>query len=69
MQAVEPRSPAARAGLADGDLLVRLADQPVGGIDELHRILRTQPAHVAIAAVVIRRGLRLELAITPSWSA
>ena len=69
VQAVEPRSPAARAGLADGDLLVRLADQPVGGIDELHRILRTQPAHVAIAAVVIRRGLRLELAITPSWSA
>ena len=69
VQSVEARSPAARAGLVDGDLLVRLADKPVGGIDELHRILRTQPADVAIAAVVIRRGLRVELAITPAWSA
>jgi len=69
VQAVEPRSPAARAGLADGDLLVRLADQPVGGIDELHRILRTLPADAPVAAVVIRRGLRVELTLTPSWSA
>jgi len=69
VQSVEPRSPAARGGLADGDLLVRIGDVPVGGIDELHRILRTLPADAPVAAVVIRRGLRVELTLTPSWSA
>ncbi len=69
VQSIEPRSPAARAGLVDGDLLVRLGDKPVGGIDELHRILRMQAAEVAVTAVVIRRGNRVEVSITPSWSA
>ncbi len=69
VQSIEPGGPAARAGLLDGDLLVRLCDKPVGGIDELHRILRTQPGDIATSAVVIRRGIRVELAITPAWSA
>jgi S1-C subfamily serine protease len=68
IQSVEPKGPAARAGLVDGDLLVQLADKPVGGVDELHRILRTLPAEAKATAVVIRRGTRLEVAITPALS-
>jgi S1-C subfamily serine protease len=69
IQAVEPGSPAARAGLVDGDLVVRFADKPVLGVDELHRILRTWMAGTQARITVIRRGARLDLDITPAWAA
>lgn len=69
IQSVEPNSPAARAGLVDGDLLVKFAGKPVVGVDELHRILRTWPAGMQARIVVIRRGARLDLDITPAWAA
>ncbi len=68
IQSVEPNSPASRAGLRDGDLLVRFADSTVGGIDELHRLLRSWPAGRPAAISVIRHGLRLALDITPVWA-
>jgi S1-C subfamily serine protease len=36
---VEEQSPAARAGLRDGDIIVEFAGQPVSGADDLHRLL------------------------------
>src|SRR5712664_3862120 len=36
---VEPDSPAERAGLREGDVIVEFAGQPVAGIDELHKLL------------------------------
>ncbi|MBV8760917.1 MAG: trypsin-like peptidase domain-containing protein [Deltaproteobacteria bacterium] len=69
IQAVEPGSPAARAGLVDGDLLVRFSEKPVESVDELHKILRGWQAGMAARMVVIRRGTRLELDITPVWAA
>jgi S1-C subfamily serine protease len=69
VQSVEPASPAARAGLVDGDLLVRFADKPVEGVDELHRILRNWVAGTQVRITVIRRGARLDLDITPAWAA
>ncbi len=62
---VEPRSPAARAGLADGDLIVGFAGAAVTSVDDLHRRLRSAPAGVAVALELIRRGGRLALSITP----
>lgn len=69
IQAVEPGSPAARAGLVDGDLLVKFADKPVESVDGLHRILRGWQAGLSARLVVIRRGARLDLDITPVWAA
>jgi S1-C subfamily serine protease len=66
VQSVEPDSPAARAGLRDGDLLVRLATIPLDGIDALHRALRSWPAGQVAELVVIRRGQRLAIEITPT---
>ena len=69
VQSVEPGSPAARAQLKEGDLLVRFGTVALDGVDALHRVLRTWPAGQAAALVVIRRGVRLTVEITPAWSA
>ncbi|HEY4179806.1 MAG TPA: trypsin-like peptidase domain-containing protein [Kofleriaceae bacterium] len=69
IQSIEPNSPAAKAGLRDGDLLVRFADKAIEGIDELHRALRSWPAGTSTQVVVIRRGNRMTIDITPSMSA
>ena len=69
IQSVEPGSPAARAGLADGDLLVRFGDTPIESVDELHRMLRTWEAGKTARVGIIRRGARIDLDITPSWAA
>ncbi len=69
IQAVEPGSPAARSGLVDGDLLVRFSEKPVESVDELHQILRGWQAGTTARMVVIRRGTRLDLDITPVWAA
>ena len=69
IQSVEPGSPAARAKLQDGDLLVRFATVTLDSIDALHRALRSWPAGQPAALVVIRRGVRLTLEIVPTWAA
>jgi S1-C subfamily serine protease len=69
VQSIEPGSPAARAQLQDGDLLVRFGTVALDGVDALHRVLRTWPAGRPAALVVIRRGVRITVEITPAWSA
>jgi S1-C subfamily serine protease len=69
VQSVDSPSPASRAGLREGDLIVRFADTPLDGIDALHRVLRSWPAGQPAPLVVIRRGVRLALDITPAWAA
>jgi S1-C subfamily serine protease len=69
VQSVEPGSPAARAGLHDGDLIVRFGTIAIDGVDALHRALRTWPGGQTVPLAVIRRGARLAIDITPAWSA
>jgi S1-C subfamily serine protease len=42
--AVAAHGPAQKAGLEEGDVIVGFAAQPVGGIDDLHRLLTTERA-------------------------
>ncbi|HEX6757736.1 MAG TPA: S1C family serine protease [Propionibacteriaceae bacterium] len=51
---VEDDSPASRAGLAVGDLIIRAAGQPVGGTDDLFQALET--AADGVIELVILRG-------------
>jgi S1-C subfamily serine protease len=68
VQSVERGSPAARAGLEDGDLIVSLDGVPITDIDVLHRALRDRPAGKTYKLGVVRRGARLDLDITPTWA-
>ena len=68
VQTIEPNSPAARAGLRDGDLIVRFGEKPIEGIDELHRALRTWIAGAQVTLKIIRRGVPLDVEITPVWA-
>jgi len=62
---VEENSPAKRAGLRDGDIIVALEGKPVAGVDDLHRLLADIPAGASCALTVLRHTERLELKIVP----
>ncbi|HVT09902.1 MAG TPA: trypsin-like peptidase domain-containing protein [Polyangia bacterium] len=62
---VEADSPAARAGLRDGDLIVSFAGQATAGIDDLHRLLTEERAGQTHPLVVMRGTERLTLSVEP----
>jgi S1-C subfamily serine protease len=67
VQGIEPASPAARAGIEPGDLIIALGAQPVEGIDALHRILTGRERIDAPTTVaLLRRNERIERTIVPS---
>jgi S1-C subfamily serine protease len=61
----EPDSPAAHAGLRDGDLIVGFGDRPIAGIDDLHRLLTEEQAGVATTLTVLRGSKKETLAVEP----
>jgi S1-C subfamily serine protease len=61
----EPASPAARAGLREGDVIVAFAGQTVSSIDELHRHLIARVIGIPTVFTVIRHTEKLELIVTP----
>ena len=62
---VEAGSPASRAGLREGDVVVRFGDQSVTGVDDLHRALSNGAIGREGKLTVLRRAEKIELAITP----
>jgi S1-C subfamily serine protease len=63
---VEPDSPAQQAGLRDGDLIVAYGDQPVGGIDDLHRLLTEEQAGIGSTVTIIRDLKKVSLTVEPT---
>src|SRR2546422_531575 len=66
---VEAGSPAARAGLQPGDIIVAFDRQPVHGIDDLHRLLTSDRIGAATTVAAVRKAERLELPITAAETA
>lgn len=61
----EPDSPAARAGLRAGDLIIGFGVQPVAAVDDLHRVLTWERIGTVVPVTVIRHGEKLMIDVTP----
>ena len=65
---VEPGSPASRAGLREGDIVVEFNDCVIATIDDLHKHLTGAQVGVCSPLTVIRSTEKLVLEITPEES-
>jgi S1-C subfamily serine protease len=66
--AAEPGSPAQKAGLREGDVILAFGNQPVAGVDDLHRLLTDTQVGVRSSISILRRTEKLELEIFPAES-
>jgi S1-C subfamily serine protease len=62
---VEDDSPARRAGLRDGDIIIALEGQAVAGVDDLHRLLTEVRVGIGCPLTVLRWTEKLELRMLP----
>ena len=62
---VEKGSPAAQAGLEQGDIVVAFGDVAITGVDDLHRVLGEEQINKVVDVAVIRGGQRRTISITP----
>jgi S1-C subfamily serine protease len=65
---VEPGSPAAVAGLREGDIIVSFAGEAVGAIDDLHRRLTEDRIGLAATVTILRGGGKREVVVVPGES-
>jgi S1-C subfamily serine protease len=65
---VEPQSPAAAAGLRDGDVILALAGEAISGVDQLHRQLTDDRIGSPVPVTVLRNGERRQLTVVPAES-
>src|SRR6202043_4041982 len=63
---VEKESPAAKAGLREGDLLVAFNGKPIASIYDLHKMLMGDQIGIAASMVIIRHTDRLEVPVVPA---
>lgn len=64
----EENSPAQRAGLSEGDIIIAFDGQPLAGIDDLQKLLTEEKVGVKTTVTIIRRTEKLTLAIVPEES-
>jgi S1-C subfamily serine protease len=66
VQSVEPASPAYRAGIEDGDVVIALGSDAIDGIDALHRVLTSSAAvDTPVTITVLRRNELVQRTIVP----
>jgi S1-C subfamily serine protease len=62
---VEKGSPAAAADLRDGDVILACANEPITGVDDLHRLLTDDRIAVPTPFTVLRNGERRQILMVP----
>ncbi len=65
---IENNSPAERAGLHQGDLIVAFNGQPIASVHDLHKVLVGEQIGVNASLTVIRHTEKLKLPILPAES-
>jgi S1-C subfamily serine protease len=65
---IEPESPAQRADLAEGDIIVAYNSHPISSIDDLHRQLTETQVGSRSLLTIIRRTEKLDRPIVPEES-
>ncbi len=65
---IEEHSPAKRAGVSEGDIIVGFDNQPIAGIDDLHRMLTEEKVGVKTILMILRQTEKLNLNIIPEES-
>lgn len=66
--AVENNSPAQKAGMLEGDIIIGIDDQPIRSIDDLHKQLTEHRIGVKSLLTIIRSTDKLVLGIIPEES-
>ena len=59
-------SPAVKAGIEEGDVIIAFEGHTVAGIDDLHRILTETRVGVSSSITILRRAEKRNLWVTPS---
>ena len=62
---VESGSPANRAGLTAGDIIVALGELPITGVDDLHRVLTAERIGMSNTLTILRNGARQQVTVVP----
>jgi len=62
---VENGSPAQKAGLREGDVIIAMDGKPIAGVDDLHRLLTDARVGSVGALTVLRHTEKLELKVVP----
>ena len=57
--------PAAHAGIRAEDLIVALGDTPIGGVDDLQRLMTAEAIDVEITVSLLREGSLRHVALRP----
>jgi S1-C subfamily serine protease len=62
---VEPASPAAKAGLREGDVIIAFAGTAVTAVDDLQRVLTGDQVGVPAPVTILRDWQRRDVLVTP----
>lgn len=62
---VERNSPAQKAGVRQGDIIVGLNNQPVNGIEDLHKLLTSQFLEVQLQLIIVRDNRKFIVNLVP----
>jgi S1-C subfamily serine protease len=68
VMSVDGGSPAQKAGLREGDVIIALDGKPVAGVDDLHRLLTDARVGVSSPLTLLRHTEKLELRVVPEES-
>ena len=69
VESVVPNSPAGRAGIQPGDVIIGFSSTPITSVDDLHRVLTRDAIDVAATLHILRGATPMHIPITPTEAA